>query len=72
MSAKKPHAGIVPWLAMGLLPLLGCLLAACQSPGGEPNIDLRQRDVTWPTYDGEFDRGSRPAIPPEPEEEGTE
>lgn len=50
---------------------LAVLLAvgSCAGPESESeqgSVDLRSRDITWPTYGGEFDR---PATPNDPEEE---
>ena len=45
-------------------------LISCESPqpaGREPAVDLRSRDITWPTLDGRMDRPAEPALP-EPEE----
>jgi hypothetical protein len=58
-------------------PLL-CLLCAltafgwlgCHGPEDEhgPGLDIRRRDVTWPTYDGRFSRPPTELAPAEPEQ----
>jgi hypothetical protein len=48
-----------------------CLLAGgCRAPDEEGRrINLRRRDVTWPTYDGRrIDPGPTPPLPREDEE----
>jgi len=49
-------------LSLSVLPLMW---VSCEAPpaGEEPAIDLRSRDITWPTLDGRTDRPAEPALP---------
>jgi hypothetical protein len=59
-------------IAVAVAGLIGCGLAlcalGCASPDDSPSIDIRSRDVTWPTYDGELDRPATPFVPEEESE----